>query len=101
MPRWELLRTKFSAAELVDGGSTGMNFQYGGRRDPNTQEFLDLEGLGYYWSANDQPQNISQLYIFESPAKGGRFRDWEWPKGSMLSVRFSRDQSLKYPNMHT
>lgn len=106
-PRWELLQRVFlggsgaGCGPLMQGGSSGLNFKFGGRRDPNTKDFLDIGEMGYYWSANDQPQDVGQLYIFESPSKGGRYREWEWPKGSMLSVRFYREQSLIYPNMHT
>lgn len=100
-PRWTLLQNNFLAAELVEGGSSGMNFLYGGRQDANTKTFLDKDKLGYYWAANDVNPNQSMLYIFESPSEGGRFREWTWPTAERLSVRLCSYQSLLYPEQHS
>ena len=69
---WELLSELYPVPQLVEGGSSGMNFRYGGRYDVHTQHFMEMGDYGFYWTDQDRDGHTAELRFFESPAKGGR-----------------------------
>ena len=77
-PRWDLLREKFTAAQLIDGGSSGFNFQYGGRFDHG---YIEQGKFGQYWSETEQGPDYAYLKIFEKLESGGcRIIENNWEK---------------------
>lgn len=90
-PRWEQvlnIRRASDYHKFIEGGSSGLNFNYGGRKQVNINRFMDQGTFGFYWSKNDQPNGKGELYIFDS---GGQVITNLWKKDNvMLSARAFR-----------
>jgi len=97
---WRVLENVFldgfssPTSKLVQGGSSGLNFQYGGRLDRTSNKFVDKGDMGCYWSPpaiNAQKGCASYL---ESPAKGGYMRTViDGIDSAMRSVRFFKEDN--------
>lgn len=83
------------SSKLAQGGDSGLNFQYGGRFDCNSKQFVDQGNIGCYWSGTAiNAQKVCSHYL-QSPAKGngilGNIGDID---SVMLSVRFFKTSSF-------
>ncbi|MEM9548021.1 MAG: FISUMP domain-containing protein [Bacteroidota bacterium] len=86
---WEMLAELYTVPQLVEGGSSGMHFNYGGRYDVHTRKFIEMGDYGYYWTDQDRDGHTAELRFFESPALGGRLEDNQWNVDNvMLSARY-------------
>ena len=79
---------KSAYRELLVGGSSGFNVQFGGNRNSNNAEYARLDAHGFYWTSTESDPANAWFYNFGQARFVNRHSDGN--KRMAISVRCVR-----------